>query len=72
MPTKERLSAGDVCPLGKAFAPPCVIFGDGVILWEVEGNRLHVAVCYQIFAAVSMSSVGCHVAATKHGTITYR
>lgn len=36
---KEWLGLGDVGPLGKALAPPFVIFGDGVILWKVEGNQ---------------------------------
>ena len=35
-----RQAARDVPPLGKAGAPPFVIFGKGVELREIKGNQL--------------------------------
>jgi hypothetical protein len=32
---------GDVCPLGKAPAPPSVIFRNRMVLREIEGNEFH-------------------------------
>lgn len=38
MPAEKRLCLGHVAPLGEPFAPPCVIFGEGMKLWQMEGN----------------------------------
>src|SRR5687767_12736570 len=38
MSAKERLSHGDVAPLGKSGPPPLVVFWDWVELWQVIRN----------------------------------
>ena len=39
MTPEQRFSLGDIGPLGESFAPPFVIFGNGVVLGEVEGYK---------------------------------
>ena len=39
MARKTRNGLGDVGPFGKAFAPPKIIFGNRVKLWEIKGNE---------------------------------
>lgn len=36
---EEGGGLGDVAPFGKAFTPPFVVFGDWVILGQIEGDR---------------------------------
>src|SRR5690348_3195835 len=38
MASKHRRGLCDVCPLGKPRAPPIVVLGYGVELWQVQGN----------------------------------
>ena len=41
VPGEERLRAAHVRPLGEALAPPAVVFGDAVVLGQVERDRAY-------------------------------
>ena len=36
---EERGGSGHIAPLGETRAPPLIVFGDGVVLGEVEGEK---------------------------------
>lgn len=38
MAAEQRMSLTNICPFGEALAPPAVILGEGMKLWQVEGN----------------------------------